>query len=426
MTLPDDFLRQMSEQLGAEEYEAFIQALNAEPPVSIRLNPHKPVPAPSERQVLWCKDGYYLSERPVFTLDPLFHAGCYYVQEASSMYLSEVLIQYASPLSPQHVLDLCAAPGGKSTLMLSQLPEDTLVVCNEVVRNRAQILRENIIKWGCSNAVVTNNQPRDFRFLGPLFDVILCDAPCSGEGMFRKDPQSIGEWSHANVNMCQQRQRDIVSDIWPCLRTNGILIYSTCTYNKKENEDNVQWIADELGADILSTRRFMPHKTEGEGLFMAVLKKVRSENLKVKKSKCKAGCPKLKVPTTWLKRTEGLTFAAYHAYSTRHSQTIDLLCQQLQVLHYGIPIATLKGKDKLQPSHSLAMSNWLNDSAFPKTEIPLNQALSYLRTEAITLPPNTPRGYVLLTYQNHPLGFVNNLGSRANNLYPSEWRIRMQ
>ena len=412
MTLPDDFQRQMSEQLGAEEYQAFILALQAEPPVSIRINPRKPIPAPSDKQVPWCKDGYYLSERPVFTLDPLFHAGCYYVQEASSMYLSEVLSKYASPLSPKHVLDLCAAPGGKSTLMLSCLPEETLVVCNEVIPGRAQILRENIIKWGYPNSVVTNNHPRDFQTLGFQFDLILCDAPCSGEGMFRKDEKSIQEWSLANVDMCQRRQRDIVADIWPCLRPDGILIYSTCTYNKKENEENVQWMAEELGADVLSTRRFMPHKTEGEGLFMAVLKKVNSESdvVSVKREKLRA------------KKVKGTT--SNYKVPAHHALAIEHLHEHLHVLHYGIELATQKGKNHLQPSHSLAMSNDLNLKQFPTSDINLTTALNYLRGESIVLPNETPHGYVLLTYLSHPLGFVNNLGSRANNLYPTEWRIR--
>ena len=434
MVLPEDFLTQMKEQLGAQEYIQFCQALTeTEAPTSIRLNPKKRILPPTDSEPIpWCPDGYYLPHRPAFTLDPLFHAGCYYVQEASSMYLATILKNIKTQeLNISHVLDLCAAPGGKSTLLLSQLTENTLVVCNEVVRSRAQILRENIIKWGYPNAVVTSNEVRDFQRTGVLFDLILCDAPCSGEGMFRKDPQSINEWSLRNVDMCQKRQRDIVSDIWPCLRPNGILIYSTCTYNKKENEHNVQWICQQLGAELLESHRFMPHKTKGEGLFLAVLKKtsdVVTNPVRFKKSKQKITKPHQL--SQWLETTEPFNIVQedneIYAYPQTFAQSIDLIRHHLHVLHFGIQIATIKGKVRFQPSHSLAMSNLLNINAFPKSDIDSLNALSYLRTEAITLPKDTPRGYVLLTYQNHPFGFVNNIGTRANNLYPYEWRIRKQ
>lgn len=445
MVLPEDFTRQMQAQLDAIQYDAFLHALtDEEAPVSIRLNPNKRIapPAGSER-VPWCPDGYYLRERPSFTLDPLFHAGCYYVQEASSMYLAEVIQQILPYIEGRrlNILDLCAAPGGKSTLLLSQLPEDTLVVCNEIVRSRAQILRENIIKWGAPNAVVTNNQASDFQPAGLLFDLILCDAPCSGEGMFRKDPQTIGEWSLRNVEMCQQRQRSIVADIWPCLRQDGFLIYSTCTYNNKENEENVRWICDRLGAEHLCSRRFMPHLTRGEGLFMAVLRKTSPlQNLPRKeKNNKRGGLNRFAQPNraheallkTWLRNSKPYQFIAshpdtLHACLKVHEEPVSLLLRHLHVLEFGVQLATIKGKEKLQPSHSLSMSNLLNPNAFIQSDIDLQTALSYLRAEAITLSTETPRGYVLLTWKNHPLGFVNNLGSRANNLYPSEWRIRKQ
>lgn len=438
MELPKDFIQQMQEMLGADEYKEFHHALTqVESPTSIRINPKKKISPPvGSNTVPWCSNGYYLSERPQFTLDPLFHAGCYYVQEASSMYLSEALHQISKirELHDTKVLDLCAAPGGKSTLLLSQLPEDALLICNEVVRNRAQILRENIIKWGYPNVAVTSNEASDFQPLGALFDIILCDAPCSGEGMFRKDTQSINEWSLANVTMCQERQRHILTDIWPCLRTDGILIYSTCTYNKKENEENVEWICKQLGAELLDSRRFMPHKTKGEGLFMAILKKTSpadNHNPVFRHSKKKQTQTNPTLLSKWFLTSEPYTLTfetnnTYYAFPQVHAQTIEQLRKYLHIIHYGIQVANIKGKDKLQPSHSLAMSNHLNPNAFPTKEVDIKQALSYLRTEALTLLPDTPRGYVLLTHQQHPLGFVNNLGSRANNLYPSEWRIRMQ
>ena len=290
MNLPVDFITRTGGLLGEGQFAALREALAKEPPVSIRMNRLKMDAVPAGgHQVPWCGSGYYLASRPTFTFDPLFHAGCYYVQEASSMFLEQVLTQYVH--EPVVMLDLCAAPGGKSTLARSVLPEGSLLVANEVMRNRVQVLAENVTKWGHPGTVVLNNDPADFVPLGELFDVILTDVPCSGEGMFRKDPVAVEEWSVENVTLCWQRQRRIVRDIWHCLKPGGLLVYSTCTYNREENEDNVAWIAEELGAEVLPVEvqsgwnisgnlagkdfpvyRFLPHRTEGEGLFMAVLR----------------------------------------------------------------------------------------------------------------------------------------------------------
>ena len=403
MLLPADFETLLTEQLGAEEYAALAGAINSDPIISVRLNSNKPSLLFADAEpVPWCADGRYLKERPSFTLDPLFHAGCYYVQEASSMFISHLLKTYLPTIlsvEPQTLtcLDLCAAPGGKSTLLLNELPSKATLIANEPIRQRAHILRENIIKWGYPNVIVTSNFAADFQPLGSVFDLILCDAPCSGEGMFRKDPNSIEEWSLKNVEMCWQRQREIVSDIWPTLRDGGLLIYSTCTYNHFEDEDNVQWIADELGADILPlcdlpewgirNGHFFPHHTRGEGFFVAVLQKHgegRSKELDYKK-----------------------------------------LHKRLNILLEGIePGKIVDKKGTTEPSQSQAMSTAVNHSQWPNVELPLDEALNYLRAEALHLPDGTPRGYVLLTYQHHPLGFCKNIGTRANNLYPTEWRIR--
>lgn len=267
--------------------------------------------------VPWCREGYYLSGRPSFTFDPLFHAGCYYVQEASSMFLEQALRQYVH--EPVTMLDLCAAPGGKSTLARSVLPEGSLLVANEVMRNRSQVLAENLIKWGNPGVIVTNNDPADFTELGSLFDVILTDVPCSGEGMFRKDEVAVQEWSIENVDTCWQRQRRILRDIWPCLKTGGLLVYSTCTYNREENEDNVAWITQELGAEVLPLEiqpdwhitgnligtefpvyRFLPHKTTGEGLFMAVLRKTADEPAVSVRTKTGGKASKKEKEVRWL------------------------------------------------------------------------------------------------------------------------------
>ena len=249
MNLPQAFIERTRQLLGDEAYTPFEEALQTETPVSIRPNRMKCSQPVEGEPIPWAASGSYLKNRPTFTFDPLFHAGCYYVQEASSMFVERVLQEYVK--EPVVMLDLCAAPGGKSTLCRSTLPEGSLLVANEVMRNRSQILAENLIKWGHPDVVVTNNDPADFKELTHLFDVILTDVPCSGEGMFRKDQVAVDEWSVENVDICWKRQRRILADIWPTLKPGGILIYSTCTFNREEDEDNVSWIAKELGADVL-------------------------------------------------------------------------------------------------------------------------------------------------------------------------------
>ena len=369
--------------MGEGRFNRFLEALDEEPPVSIRLNPRYLTKCLTLCEVPWCEEGFYLEGRPQFTFDPLFHAGCYYVQEASSMFISHVLKTIIHHPSPITVLDLCAAPGGKSTAVRSLLPEDSLLVSNEPIATRAQILLENITKWGWPNCIVTNNYPCDFRKAQLKFDLIVCDVPCSGEGMFRKDPNAVSEWSLQNVEKCWRLQREIVADAWECLNPGGIIVYSTCTYNIKENEENVRWIQQTCDAEILSvpTRpewnitgsllegfdapvyRFIPGFTRGEGLFMAVLKKRgRSEECGVR--------------------------------NVKH------ITQGLKVISLFTPHSTLH------------------------VELSYPDALRYLRGEALTLPADTPRGIVTVTYRGIPLGPVKNIGNRANNLYPKPWRIK--
>ena len=457
MTLPVDFERTMINYLGKEEYTQLAEALALPAPTSIRINKQKETISPLNCQlstvnsqlstVPWCSDGFYLSERPSFTFDPLFHAGCYYVQEASSMFLSHILKQYVN--EPVVALDLCAAPGGKSTLALSELPEGSMLIANEVVRQRANILAENIIKWGNPNCIVTNNYAEDFQAFGNTFDLIICDAPCSGEGMFRKDPASIEEWSLANVDTCWRRQRDIVQNIWHTLKENGIFIYSTCTYNPLEDEENVAWIAKTLGAEVLSCHplpewgltetntHFFPHRIKGEGFFISALRKTTDNGAwttdhgrrkKLKDGKKGKITPKIPQELKrWLLGNEDFTILEerdlFRAIPTQHHALYEQVLRNLKVVHAGIELASVKGKN-LQPSQSLAMSNCLNQEVFPIAEVDEQQAIAYLRTEALQLPADTPKGYVLITYQGHPLGFAKNIGNRANNLYPAEWRIR--
>lgn len=451
MNLPQAFIERTRQLLGETQYPLFEEALQTEVPVSIRPNTAKYSKEVDGEPIPWASSGWYLKNRPTFTFDPLFHAGCYYVQEASSMFVEKVLREYVK--KPVVMLDLCAAPGGKSTLCRSVLPGGSLLVANEVMRNRSQILAENLIKWGHPEVVVTNNDPSDFTALTHLFDVILTDVPCSGEGMFRKDQVAVDEWSLENVDVCWKRQRRILSDIWPSLKPGGLLVYSTCTFNREEDEDNVAWIARELGAEILPVPtdeswsitgnltgmdfpvyRFLPHRTRGEGFFLAVLRKhegtvetiqLRSE----KKKKGKDAKQPMAVPREakmWLKDADcfewGVDGTRVEAFPKAFQTVYLLLKSSLKVIHAGIALGEIKGKD-LIPHHSLAMSTALED-VFPKAEVAYEQAIAYLRKEGLVLDPNTPRGYVLLTYRQVPLGFVKNIGNRANNLYPQEWRIR--
>ncbi|NDV65629.1 methyltransferase RsmF C-terminal domain-like protein [Bacteroides sp. 224] len=449
MNIPIDFIEQTRTLLGDAECDKLINALAENSPVSLRLNSSKwkncqqEIPDTLTDRVPWCDTGFYLDERLTFTFDPLFHAGAYYVQEASSMFLEQAVKAYFS--QPATVLDLCAAPGGKSTHLRSCLPGGSLLVANEVIRSRSQILAENITKWGHTDVVVTNNDPADFSSLYSFFDAIVADVPCSGEGMFRKDPESMKEWSLANVEICRQRQRRIIADVWPSLKPGGLLLYSTCTYNTKENEENVAWISEELGAEILPIQtsgfpeitgnllgedfpvyRFLPHKTKGEGFFLAVLRKhedasVREANLKKHKNS------KFDFKEQWLKDSNRfqllLNGQTVSALREEYVGKAALLQQELRIVQRGVALGEIKGKDVV-PAHALAMSNEYASGSFFVWEISYEDAIAYLRKEAIVLDDEVPKGYILLTYRQLPLGFVKNIGNRANNLYPQEWRIR--
>ena len=420
MQLPEDFIRETRLLMGEDRFNRFLGAFDEEAPVSIRINPrysrseecgvwsekcseaesapesnltpHSSLLTP-QIKVPWCPEGFYLSGRPQFTFDPLFHAGCYYVQEAASMFVTHILRAVANSSlftlhSSLNVLDLCAAPGGKSTAMRTVLPEGSILVSNEPNPTRAQILLENITKWGWPDCIVTNNYPRDFRKAKAKFDLILCDVPCSGEGMFRKDPQAISEWSLQSVEKCWRLQREIVADAWECLNPGGLLIYSTCTFNIKEDEENVRWILDTYDAEPLTiptdpswnitgsllpgfdapVYRFIPGITRSEGLFVCVLRKFGG---------------------TEVRRYGGAR------YDYRQMKGLSILVPPLH--HTPVP---------------------------PTIDLPYSDALKYLRGEALVLPPGTPQGIVTVTYKGVPLGPVKNIGSRANNLYPKPWRIK--
>lgn len=458
-SLPQAFSENMTALLGTERAEELFAALDSEPAVSIRANTAKGYDVVG-REIPWCKTGFYLNKRPQFTLDPLLHAGCYYVQEAASMFIEQAY--KALPFTPQRVLDLCAAPGGKSTLWRSLLPDETLLVCNEPVYSRAMILAENLAKWGHPNVVVTNGYGRDFSALTNFFDVIAADVPCSGEGMFRKDDGARKEWDAESPTRCSALQREIITDVWPALRNGGFLVYSTCTFNREEDEDNIAYICNELGAEVvpipikdtwgiegdttgrdLDVYHFFPRSsalncntpaqdkgTESEGFFLALLRKTEEgssgKSRKTKGKQKEVPLRNVKGLDTWLQEPKQYKLIATdkdELYAVRRTWAADIarIRENVKTLSFGIRMAMEKGA-KWIPQQELALSTALNAEAFPHADADLPTALSYLRREAITI--EAPRGYVLVHYKGHPLGFVNNLGTRSNNLYPAEWRIR--
>ncbi len=446
--LPTEFEVRMKEQLG-ESYSDFHHALQNVPPVSIRLNPKKPIDKEYGDPIPWTSEGRYLSSRPVFTLDPHLHAGAYYVQEASSMFLEQAVIQSIDNAKPLRVLDLCAAPGGKSTHLLSLLNSKSLLVSNEVIRSRASILSENIQKWGHHNVIVTNSDPEDFLALEGFFDLIIIDAPCSGEGLFRKDSGAMNEWSPATIELCCHRQQRILSAIWPTLKQGGVLMYSTCTYNEKENEENLLWLKNKRELEFISIKypdawgiqevnkgaltgyRFYPHQVKGEGLFISIMRKLEAtQPIKIK--------PRFGLQLVPSKTKDRLRDWLHNFEEKELIALDDLICMipkdrvtdleylisNLKTVLKGTAVATQK-HEKLVPEHAFALSIEINKGIFTQLNLTKDQALSFLRKENLMLAEGQ-KGFALVNYEGSTLGWVNLLGNRVNNLYPSSWRIRME
>lgn len=402
-------------------------------------------------KVPWCEMGIYLSNRPQFTLDPAFHQGRYYVQEASSMFHGYVVSNLITDDEPVTVLDACAAPGGKTTAAIDSLPAGSIIVANEYVPTRASILRENAIKWGFPGIIVTRGDTRDLGKLHNAFDIVIADVPCSGEGMMRKDDDAVSQWSEGLIEECFSRQWEIVGNLWDALRPGGYMIYSTCTFNRMENEEMIGRIIDELGGESIEfpvenswgispgidtphhCYRFLPGKVRGEGLFVSVVRKNGQSTTAKAKNKARRTDNKkspFNIPaglSKWL--TESDIMEIYSdddrvtAFPMKYIPLLNAVKQRVDVIHEGVLLGNMKGKD-IVPSQSLAMSQILNLDSFPRCEVNKPDALHYLHGDAFTLPEGTERGFVLLTYENSPLGFVKNIGNRSNNLYPAAWRIR--
>ena len=443
--LPESFEKRMKTVLGTE-FPEFLSSLTSTVSHSLRINPRKTEKVPPLMPVSICSTGFYSDLRPVYTLDPLFHNGSYYVQESSSMFL-EQFIKLTNRKSLR-VLDLCAAPGGKSTHLSSLLTEESLLVSNEVIHSRALILSENLKKWGNPNVIVTCNDPRDFSRLPGFFDVIVVDAPCSGEGLFRRDEAAIDEWSESNADHCSQRQKRILADIWPSLAEGGMLVYSTCTYNPAENEENIAWLSGFAEVEAVSLQipqewgvvttdagglpcyRFYPHKVKGEGFFIAAVLKKGIESTK-KSAKSKPALPFASkaeqnlltgalqdLPLTLLKFESDIL-----AWPTILLAELDQVKSSLRIVHAGVKVGEII-RDSFNPAHELAVSSICNFSCFPGMDLTLAQALSYLKRDDFQLD-FSEKNWNLITYKGKPLGWAKNIGSRFNNGYPKEWRIRM-
>jgi 16S rRNA C967 or C1407 C5-methylase (RsmB/RsmF family)/NOL1/NOP2/fmu family ribosome biogenesis protein len=458
--LPSFFAERMKPLLG-DGYASFEKSFGEDVPVSVRLNPGKWAGETPEGMVPWCKKGFYLEKRPVFTADPWFHGGVYYVQEPHSMFLEQAL---AAVILPEKalVLDLCAAPGGKTTHLLSLLSPDDLLVTNEVIRSRVGVLRENVQKWGYPNVLVTQNDPQDFGKIADIFDLIIVDAPCSGEGLFRKHPDSVAEWSPGNAIHCASRQKRILAEAWKCLKPGGALIYSTCTYNPGENEENLQWLQEQEEAEPVEIAlnpdwnireirerniigyQFFPHLTRGEGFFLGMVRKkdtglkdarLKDVRIKDKRDREKPGLNFRKggniktteVLSNWISKDfDGIFLqneGIWYAFPTIWMNYLLLFEKQLTVMHAGTPVAT-GDEERIMPHPALALSLIYNRNAFPEYVCSLEEAIHFLKKD--NLPSRSDeKGWMLASYTDVPLGWLKNLGNRTNNYYPGEWRIRM-
>ena len=456
MQLPERFVERMRQELGEAEATALCEALATEPSTAIRLNTPKVSCPPFEAEAVpWSADGYTLPERPAFTLDPAFHAGAYYVQEASSQFAGYILSRAVggrAQCEGLRVLDVCAAPGGKSTHYASLVGEHGLVVANEINRSRAAVLADNARKWGLGNMVVTCNDSAHLGDYEEWFDVVAIDAPCSGEGMFRKSEEACEQWSEANVRMCAERQWEIVENVFDTLRPGGVLIYSTCTFNRDEDEALVQRICDEWGEAIepaqevdvvdewgavvgrvgaFQTFRFFPHRVKGEGMFMAVARKAGVPTSRRRMPKARreviAAVEKRSEQelSRWVKEPKRMRFFSagdtIYACWAEHYDEIKALSSRLAVIYSGVALGQIF-KGKLKPDGALAFYVGLNRDAVATAELSLDEALQFLRKQDMSAEPFV-EGVNMVLYKGLPLGFVKRVGGRVNNMYPASLRI---
>lgn len=444
-TLPKEFLQEIA-GYASSELSGLEEALLVEPTTSVRVNAAKGAAVPVGADVVgWCPTGFYLAGRQTFAFDPEWHQGAYYVQDASSMVVDAIVRKLTADGRPVRLLDACAAPGGKTTAAIGAMPEGSVVVANEFVAQRCSVLRENLTKWGYPYVAVTQGAVNRLGVDAPgLFDIVIADVPCSGEGMMRKDVQAVEQWSRGLVEQCAVRQREIVDALWSAVKPGGWMLYSTCTFNRRENEEMVDYIVKNFGAESVDAidaaaygigrgidtpyhcYRFTPGRVRGEGLFMAVLRKpeISADGpLRKNPQKQKSGQTKrMKIPAEvkqWLTIDADWVEESGEVVAYPKNELSDVLPGYMRPrLVAGI----IKGRDVVG-TQALALSNVLRREAFAECEVDGAIALNYLCNSALVLDASVPRGQVLLTYKGRPLGFVKNLGSRANNLYPRQWRI---
>jgi 16S rRNA C967 or C1407 C5-methylase (RsmB/RsmF family)/NOL1/NOP2/fmu family ribosome biogenesis protein len=447
--LPSEFIERIGSQ-GYIENDSLLSALSEDSNTSIRINCAKWQGTPSDSdKVAWCDTGYYLPGRPQFTLDPLLHAGCYYVQEASSMFLEQAIRQTGADRDGLRILDLCAAPGGKTTHLSSLVGKGSVVIANEVIRARASVLAENVVKWGMGNTIVTSSDPESFGRLAGYFDVIVVDAPCSGEGMFRQ-LDARDEWSTENCTLCSGRQWRIIADVWPSLKEGGHLIYSTCTFNPGENENQIHRLLSEFrcasvplkhssfaGVAPVPTKKaavgygFHPGRVRGEGFFLAVVRK--EEQAGPFRGARPAGRRGVRLDGEMIRRAK--------EYATVKEEFIDdfsgtaialpmpraefhALAASLKIVKAGTALFTLK-QGSVIPAHDMAVSLLYRRGPLPEVNVGYDEAIRFLRNESDIGVGFSEKGWITIVYRGVPLGFVKNIGQRINNYYPSEWRIRM-
>lgn len=456
MRLPEQFIQRMQRELGAEEAEALCAALETEPSTSVRLNPAKMAEQKwGGGRVAWSDYGYLLGERPAFTLDPDFHAGAYYVQEASSQfagYIVSMAVGGAEACKGLRVLDMCAAPGGKSTHYATLVGERGLVVANEINRSRAAVLADNARKWGLGNMVVTCNDSARVADFEEWFDVVAVDAPCSGEGMFRKSDEACEQWSEANVAMCAERQWEILQNAFRSLKPGGVLLYSTCTFNRTEDEDVVGRACEEYGDELLAvdnipigddwgvvtgregvfqTFRFFPHRLTGEGMFMAVARKAGLATSRRRMPKARRKVMEAVDKRTaqelsrWVKESEQMRFFAagdtLYGCRKEHYDEVEALAGTLAVIYSGVAMGQVF-KGKLKPDGALALYAGVNHDAVACCEVDEQEALKFLRKQDMDAAQFS-EGVNMVLYGGRPLGFVKRVGARVNNMYPNSLRI---
>jgi 16S rRNA C967 or C1407 C5-methylase (RsmB/RsmF family)/NOL1/NOP2/fmu family ribosome biogenesis protein len=444
--LKPDFIARILYQFG-DEGAALIKSLDEIPQTSVRFNTRKPLRSHLETTevVPWCANAYFLSQRPLFTMDPLFHAGCYYPQESSSMFLEFALNQILQNARDITCLDFCAAPGGKSLILSDFIGENGRLVANEVNRNRNAILREVIAKWGCENTIVTSASARAFGELQGYFDCVLVDAPCSGEGMFRKDQGARDEWSLDAVKHCAASQKEILSELQKSVANEGYLIYSTCTFSVEENQQSCSAIAASLEfepvkldvsqfpeilvieGDGFYGYQFLPNRVRGEGFFLAVFRRSTPITRAFPKRNKSVFVYPSKLEHTLLSKQLIWNYSivkdinGYCWLSRFGVDELNLLAGLLYVNTPGIEIGHFV-REELIPAHAISMTDLIGGSE--SLDVELSQAISYLRGETIQLI--SMKGWAIITYKGINLGWVKCMGARSNNYYPKECRIRMK